>query len=90
MNTHLIEKTIELRINRVKKRVQSVEHYNSDEHTFHGGWTQGYWEGQLSVLEDLHDLVMDLREEDQLMREQQDKWNQKLINSMYATGGTDE
>lgn len=85
MNNHMIEKTIELRLNRVKQRVANAEHYNSDEHTFHGGWTQGYWQGQLSVLEDLQDLLEDMREEDVRMREEQSRLNQMLMSSMQNT-----
>jgi hypothetical protein len=90
MNTHLLEKTIELRINRVKKRFHNVEHYNSKEHTFHGGWTQGYWEGQLCVLEDLQDLVVDLREEELRIREKHDELTRALCSDMYDIGGQDE
>lgn len=85
MNNHMMEKTIELRLNRVKQRVANVEHYNSDEHTFHGGWTQGYWQGQLSVLEDLQDLLEDIREEDVRMRETQSRLTSMVMSSMQNT-----
>ena len=81
MNNYNIERLINLRIKRVKQRVDSVKHYNSDEHTFHGGWTQGYWDGQLSVLEDLQDILEDMRAEEERMKDEQDKLRQKLIDT---------
>lgn len=50
-----------------------------------GGWTQGYWQGQLSVLEDLQDLLEDIREEDVRMREEKSRLNQMLMSSMNST-----
>ncbi len=28
-----------------------------DSHTFHGGWNLGYWEGRVSAIEELLDLL---------------------------------
>ena len=81
MNNHLIEKLINLRIKRVQKRADSVKHHNSDEHTFHGGWTQGYWDGQLSVLEDLQDILEDMRVEEEHMKAERDKFAEQFISS---------
>ena len=87
MNNYDIERLINLRIKRAKRRVDSVKHYNSDEHTFHGGWTQGYWDGQLSVLEDLQDILEDIRAEEERMKDEQDKLTQRLLSSQMKLQG---
>ena len=62
MNTELYDK-----LNKALCRNQSkAEYYNSkyegkeEQHTFHGGWNLGYWEGRVSVLEEVLDLLEDL------------------------------
>ena len=78
MNNYNIERLINLRIKRVKQRVDSA---------FHGGWTQGYWDGQLSVLEDLQDILEDMRAEEERMKDERDKLNQRLIDSQMKQQG---
>ena len=62
MNTELYDK-----LNKALYRNQGkAEYYNSKyggkegQHTFHGGWNLGYWEGRVSVLEEVLDLLEDL------------------------------
>ena len=62
MSTELYDK-----LNKALCRNQSkAEYYNSkyegkeEQHTFHGGWNLGYWEGRVSVLEEVLDLLEDL------------------------------
>lgn len=56
MNNNDLKKYLKRRLSRVQGRFGSVKDYNPDEHTFHGGWEQGYAQGQLSLLEDILDL----------------------------------
>lgn len=62
MNTELYDK-----LNKALYRNQSkAEYYNSKyegkegQWTFHGGWKLGYWEGRVSALEGVLDLLEDL------------------------------
>ena len=55
------------KVNRVLYRNQcKAEYYSSkyegkeEQHTFHGGWNLGYWEGRVSALEGVLDLLEDL------------------------------
>lgn len=64
MNNPNIEKYVRRRINRVEKNIAKYENYSSETHTFHGGWSQGYYEGQLSVLEDILDMIDEIHEEE--------------------------
>ena len=76
---HPIEKTIKRNLKLVLKKVDKFKHYNSKEHTFDGGWTRGYWEGQFSVLEDLYDILSELAVEELRIRNEKVKMNQMLI-----------
>jgi hypothetical protein len=46
----------------VKKSQGYQDNYNGKEeqHTFHGGWNLGYWEGRVSALEDILDIMGDM------------------------------
>ncbi|BAR81996.1 uncharacterized protein KNN_01148 [Bacillus thuringiensis serovar tolworthi] len=56
----MIEK-VERSIKHAKKRIDVLKEAHGDNpgktHTYHGGWDLGYWEGRLSVLEDMHDEI---------------------------------
>jgi hypothetical protein len=53
--------------NKVEKALQrnerKAERYSSQyegkekQHTFHGGWNLGYWEGRVSALEEILDML---------------------------------
>ena len=55
--------------NKVEKALQrnerKAERYSSqyegkeEQHTFHGGWNLGYWEGRVSALEEILDMLED-------------------------------
>ena len=45
------------RIKHFKMRFDSCKDYNSTDHSFHGGWTKGYYEGALAILEDILDEI---------------------------------
>lgn len=48
---------IKKRIDHVQEHIQNLKYSNSkrssESKTFHGGWSLGYWEGKLSIYEDL-------------------------------------
>ena len=49
----------ERKIARIKTKVENLKQEHGDKpsitHTYHGGWSLGYWEGRLSALEDMLD-----------------------------------
>lgn len=57
LREHLIRK-----MSHADKRVKSIKRSHGDKagstHTYHGGWSLGYWEGKLSTYEDLLDLLI--------------------------------
>lgn len=59
-----IEKYINRRLKRILNQLEFCKDYDSEKNTFHGGWEKGYYEGQLRVLEDINDMIEDVREED--------------------------
>lgn len=53
-----IEKILER--NERKAERYSCEYKGKEEqHTFHGGWNLGYWEGRVSAIEDVLDILED-------------------------------
>lgn len=49
-------KRIESKIRHCKKHLEEFDlPFNTENYTCHGGWSKGFWEGRLSVLEDLLD-----------------------------------
>ncbi|MCY8958273.1 hypothetical protein [Bacillus atrophaeus] len=54
-----MQKTIERRMKRIVDKIKELKERHGDNpgltHTYHGGWRLGYWEGKLSVLEELLD-----------------------------------
>lgn len=50
---------LERKIVRIKSKVENLKQEHGDKpsitHTYHGGWSLGYWEGKLSTLEDILD-----------------------------------
>ena len=54
-------KKIERSIKHAKTRIEALKKSHGDNpgktHTYHGGWDLGYWEGRLSVLEDMRDEI---------------------------------
>ena len=65
MNNNDLKKYLKRRLSRVQGRFDTVKDYDSSWCTFHGGWKQGYAQGQLSLLED----ILDLLEEDEYIAE---------------------
>ena len=59
MNTELYDKVYRA----LARNQNKAEYYNSkyqgkeEQHTFHGGWNLGYWEGRVSALEDVMELL---------------------------------
>lgn len=78
MNNLTIEKYVRRRIPRVEKNISKLEHYSSETHAFHGGWSQGYQAGQLSVLEDILDMIDEFHEEEAVAA----KFRSELIEKM--------
>lgn len=64
MNNLSIEKYVRRRIPRVEENITKRQNYSSETHTFHGGWSLGYYEGQLSVLGDILDMIDEMHEEE--------------------------
>lgn len=64
-----IKKYIVRRLSRLEKQSENLKDYNSKEHTFHGGWEKGYYDGQVRVLEDILDMIEDLEESDKYREE---------------------
>lgn len=64
MNNPNIEKYVRRKINRVAMHVDITKDYNANDHTFHGGWEKGYYQGKLSVLEDILDMIDEMHEEE--------------------------
>jgi hypothetical protein len=58
---HDSKEKLERKINRIKLKIDSLKKEHGDTpsltHTYHGGWSLGYWEGRVSVLEELLDEV---------------------------------
>ena len=57
---NLSEKRIKHRIERCKKRIEKLEHLhngNTQDYTYHDGFTLGYEKGVLAVLEEILDEV---------------------------------
>lgn len=58
---HDSKEKLERKISRIKAKIDSLKQEHGDTpsitHTYHGGWTLGYWEGKLSVLEDNFDEI---------------------------------
>lgn len=53
-----IEKILE-RNERKAKRYSQEYKGREEQHTFHGGWNLGYWEGRVSAIEDVLDILED-------------------------------
>ncbi len=49
-----IEK-LKRRIEKSKVTLETMKDWDSNSHTFYGGWSKGYTEGKLAILEDLLD-----------------------------------
>ena len=53
------KKELERKIRHAKNRVNNYKELHGDNpiktHTYHGGWSRGYWEGKLSTYEDMLD-----------------------------------
>lgn len=49
----------------LQRNERKAERYSSQyegketQHTFHGGWNLGYWEGRVSALEEILDMLED-------------------------------
>lgn len=54
-STSLITTKLERRIQRLRTLLEPMEGWDQYSHTFHGGWSKGYNEGKLAILEDLLD-----------------------------------
>ena len=50
------------KVAQTKNNVGDCENYFAEKYTFHGGWEQGYYEGRLSILEDILDMLEDEKE----------------------------
>lgn len=62
METEDVYNKIEKMLYRNTKKSDYYEQrYSGKEadHTFHGGWNLGYWEGRVSVLEEVLDILQD-------------------------------
>lgn len=59
-----IEKYINRRLKRILNQLEFCKDYDADKNTFHGGWEKGYCEGQLRVLEDISDMIEEVRDEE--------------------------
>lgn len=53
-----VEKALQ-RNERKAGRYSSQYEGKEEQHTFHGGWNLGYWEGRVSVLEEILDMLED-------------------------------
>jgi hypothetical protein len=57
---------LERRIERARERIKMIKKSHGDNpgntHTYHGGWSLGYWEGVLTGYENAHDLLVGLEE----------------------------
>ncbi|MCA1064703.1 hypothetical protein QTG56_24135 (plasmid) [Rossellomorea sp. AcN35-11] len=58
------KETLEKKINRVKRKIEMYKKEHGEHpsltHTYHAGWSLGYWEGKLSLLEDRLDELEEL------------------------------
>ena len=56
-------KRIESKIRHCKDHLQKfTKPFNEENYTLHGGWSKGYWDGRLSILEDLLDDLYEEKE----------------------------
>ena len=53
-----IEKALQ-RNERKAERYSDAYEGKEEQHTFHGGWNLGYWEGRVSALEGILDMLED-------------------------------
>ena len=49
----MLRKYIERTLKRAKRRADSYKDTTEKTHTFHGGYSKGYWEGKISALESI-------------------------------------
>lgn len=58
---------IEARLKHANNRVDALREEHGDHpdttHTYHGGWSLGYWQGKLTVYENILDELEALEEE---------------------------
>lgn len=53
-----VEKVLQ-RNERKAQRYSSQYEGKEEQHTFHGGWNLGYWQGRVSALEEILDMLED-------------------------------
>lgn len=53
-----VEKALQ-RNERKAQRYSDEYEGKEEQHTFHGGWNLGYWEGRVSALEEILDMLED-------------------------------
>lgn len=53
-----VEKALQ-RNERKAERYSDTYEGKEEQHTFYGGWNLGYWEGRVSALEDILDMLED-------------------------------
>ena len=84
MNNNDLKKYLKRRLSCVQGRFNYVKDYNPDKHTFHGGWEQAYTQGQLSILEDIIDLIEEEEYTYEMFTEDCDKLNE--LGEFLSTG----
>lgn len=51
----MLKEYIERSLKLVKRRAEPYKDATEHTHTFHGGWSKGYWEGKIAALESVLD-----------------------------------